>query len=95
MYLKLFSLNPCNSQSEVVPLKYNMTTEELFKHITSKPNWYKGKINKQMASYLNTKHTKGQLTMRGYIALFDLFNYQTDIQQVNWTIKPTNKNANT
>lgn len=62
-----------------------MTTEELFKKITSKPLWYKKvNISKQMASYLNTQHTKGKLTMKGYQALFKVFNYEIDIKEVNW-----------
>ena len=62
-----------------------MTTEELFKLITSEPKWYAGKFSPQIASRIKRHYKKGIYRHDSLIRLFTKFGYtQNDI---TWTKK--------
>lgn len=52
-----------------------MTTDQLFKQLTSEPKWYAGKFSAQIASRIKRHYKKGIYRHDSLVRLFSKFGY--------------------
>jgi hypothetical protein len=62
-----------------------MTTEEVFKEITSEPKWYAGKFSAQIASRIKRHYKNGIYRPDSLVRLFAKFGYSQN--EITWEKK--------